>query len=292
MEGPDVIRLVIRGAANHQLKFESRFEVRPEKLDAAIARIAAKHANALRTRKLHWIEIEFLDEPDEGKRFFDIPGCSRFWSPREDAYVKATYPTTPTREIAKRLKRPARGVYQIANTLGLRKSAEFRKEGWWGFKKGSTIGEAYRFKKGIVPANKGKKMPGWCPGRMKETQFKKGQRTGAAAKNWKPVGTIVADTDGYLRIKVREPLPGEKPAGWGNPDIWPLYNRYLLGATSRPDPAEAHRGIQGRQAGELRHRQFGTTDDEGEPYPQFDLEQVPSATHRGDSTERSVETKT
>lgn len=39
---------------------------------------------------------------------------------------------------------------------------------------------------------------------MRETQFKKGQRTGAAARNWVPLGTEVVDSYGYRRRKTRD----------------------------------------------------------------------------------------
>ena len=48
-----------------------------------------------------------------------------------------------------------------------------------------------------------------------------------AALNWKPIGTILPDTEGYLRIKVRDAVPGKEPTGFGNSKVWALYNRYL-----------------------------------------------------------------
>jgi hypothetical protein len=61
---------------------------------------------------------------------------------------------------------------------------------------------------------------------MKETQFKKGLRQGAAARNWRPVGTVLVDPDGYLRIKVREAQPGEA-CGFGNSRAWPQLHRHV-----------------------------------------------------------------
>ena len=61
---------------------------------------------------------------------------------------------------------------------------------------------------------------------MKETQFKPGARSGKAAENWKPIGTILADGEGFLRIKVREGRKGEA-YGFGNTKIWPLLNRHV-----------------------------------------------------------------
>ena len=224
-----MIRLALRGSANHQVQFETTLEVRPDKLEQTISRIAAKHAPALLRRKLHWVEIEFLDETDETKRFFDIPGCSRFWSPREDAYVRATYATTPTEQIAAKLNRSTLAVYQTANKLGIKKSQEYydRPDCRWGFRKGSTIGKEFRFHKGQVPPNKGKKMPGWAPGRMKATQFKKGQQP----ENWNPVGSLRTNSDGCIEIKIREGTWNAKQG-----PAWQLYNRYLWEQHHGPIP--------------------------------------------------------
>jgi hypothetical protein len=42
---------------------------------------------------------------------------------------------------------------------------------------------------------------------MKETQFKKGERRGVAAKLWKPIGTERLSKDGYLERKINNDLP-------------------------------------------------------------------------------------
>jgi hypothetical protein len=71
---------------------------------------------------------------------------------------------------------------------------------------------------------------------MKETQFRKGNRTGIAARNWKPVGTILPDSEGYLRIKVREAQHGKEATGFGNTKVWPLYGRYIWEQHKGPIP--------------------------------------------------------
>jgi hypothetical protein len=111
-------------------------------------------------------------------------------------------------------------VNGIANRLKLHKDAEYKAAVQRNRNvKLSGSGVPYRFKPGRVPANKGKKMPGWAPGRMAETQFKKGERSLAAEKNWHPIGTIHADSEGFMRVKIREHEPGE-PTGWGNRHVW------------------------------------------------------------------------
>jgi hypothetical protein len=55
-------------------------------------------------------------------------------------------------------------------------------------RRGDDVGKAYRYPKGNVPANKGLRRPGYAPGRMAETQFKKG-RPAHEARNYVPIGT-------------------------------------------------------------------------------------------------------
>jgi hypothetical protein len=119
--------------------------------------------------------------------------------------------------------------------MGLSKSQEFLAE-HCRLRKGSNIGAEFRFGKGHAPANKGLRRPGWSPGRMKETQFKKGERSGVAAKNWVPIGSIKADPEGFLRIKIREAEHGQEATGFGNTKVWPLYSRYVWEQHHGPIP--------------------------------------------------------
>lgn len=162
----------------------------------------------------------------------------RFWSAEDLGRVAELYPTRPTAEIAKLLKRSVLAVYQAAAGLGLKKTEAFlASEEYAGrLRKGHTKGVSTQFPKGHVPANKGLRRPGYSAGRMKETQFKKGCRTGIAARNWQPIGTILADAEGYLRIKVREAQHGKVATGFGNTKVWPLYNRYLWEKHKGPIP--------------------------------------------------------
>lgn len=59
------------------------------------------------------------------------------------------------------------------------------------------------FEKGKAPWNKGKKVK--TVGRMRETQFKKGQ----PPVNWCPVGSERTTKDGYIQVKVGEPSKWE-----------------------------------------------------------------------------------
>jgi hypothetical protein len=132
------------------------------------------------------------------------------------------------------LRRSLPATYARADKLGLVKSDAFFASPASGRTSGRQ-GIDTRFEKGIVPANKGLRRPGWSAGRMKETQFKKGNRTGNAAQNWKPIGTILTDTDGYKRIKVREGIPNEA-TGFGNVRVWPLLQRHVWQQAHGPIP--------------------------------------------------------
>lgn len=155
------------------------------------------------------------------------------WKAAELKLLRKLYPMTDSGELAKRFGVTKPQLYGEAKRLGLRKAPEFLSE--LGRKKLTIAGVPHRFKSGLIPHNKGTRRPGWAPGRMAETQFKKGERRGAANRNWKPIGTILPDTEGFLRIKVREWRPGEA-TGFGNTDIWPLLNRHVWAQHRGPIP--------------------------------------------------------
>lgn len=159
----------------------------------------------------------------------------RAWSQGDLKKLRELYPSRPTEDVARAMRRSVYGVNGQAAKLGLHKKAERLEK--VGFQKGSTAGSEYRFKKGDTPANRGTRRPGWHAGRMKETQFKKGERSGIAAKNWRPIGTIMPDPEGYLRIKVREAVHGKEATGFGNMGVWLRYNHYLWEQHKGPIPA-------------------------------------------------------
>lgn len=132
----------------------------------------------------------------------------RFWSDAEDAVVREMYPHKPTTEIAAKLGRGLGTVYQRAQKLGLHKSAEYlASPAACRLRRGDNVGARTRFPKGHVPANKGLRRPGWTAGRMKETQFRKGERRGVAVDLYKPIGSERISKDGYLERKTHDALP-------------------------------------------------------------------------------------
>ncbi len=128
----------------------------------------------------------------------------RFWTSDELAALRQLYPDTKTEKLAVKFGRPTYSVYNKAQQLGIRKSAEFLASAdACRLRRGDNVGAAFRYPKGHVPMNKGIRQPGWGPGRMKETQFKPGARSGMAARNWMPIGAERL-IDGYRYRKVSD----------------------------------------------------------------------------------------
>jgi hypothetical protein len=123
----------------------------------------------------------------------------RRWSPAGLATLRRLYADTPSKEIAHRVGRSIHQVYAKAADLGLEKSATYMAGPHaCRLRRGDHVGARFRYPKGHIPANKGLRRPGFSPGRMAETQFKKGEAT-----NWKPVGATRL-VDGYVYRKVSD----------------------------------------------------------------------------------------
>lgn len=132
----------------------------------------------------------------------------RFWTAVDDAVLRDLYPDFPTAMIAREMQRSLSAVYARAAFLNLTKSQAYRDSPYASrLRRGDNVGARFRFQKGHVPANKGLRRPGWSPGRMRETQFKKGVRRGVAVTLYKPIGTERLSKDGYLERKVNDNLP-------------------------------------------------------------------------------------
>jgi hypothetical protein len=123
------------------------------------------------------------------------------WTTAENARLRKEYPNTPSRKLAAIFGTDVQSIYARARKIGLKKSPEYLRQCLEAC--GRAISShprsiAGRFQKGVVPANKGLRRPGYFRGRMRETQFKKGNRP----HTYLPIGTIKPNGDGYLRIKV------------------------------------------------------------------------------------------
>lgn len=120
-------------------------------------------------------------------------------------YLAKHYSTMSAPDIAKALNCSLSAVYYRAGKMGLKKDKAFLSECG---KKVSAHGAGTQFKKGQTPWNKG---TGWSAGgRSIETRFKKGEMSGAAQRNYVPIGSFRITRDGTLEQKTTD-----------NPDLYP-----------------------------------------------------------------------
>ena len=161
------------------------------------------------------------------------------WTADELDVLRDVYPHLSTERVAKALRRSICSVNGAAFTLGLHKTEKYLRSSV-GLRPGSQVGAAYRFAKGHVPANKGVRRPGYSPGRMRETQFKKGERRGAANSNYKPVGTIEHDHDGYPIVKVFDAKTAADRYGVGDGKSWEYLHRRVWIQHKGPIPPKHH----------------------------------------------------
>jgi HNH endonuclease len=154
------------------------------------------------------------------------------WTPEQLTKLREMYADVGTVKIVNVIGHTLSSVHQKARKLGLRKSAEFMASAEaCRLRRGDNIGAAFRFRPGQTPANKGMRRPGWAPGRMASTQFKKGQRS----RNYLPIGTIRTDSDGYLRRKIADGL-----GGFGGTKTWEFVHRRVWEDAHGPIP-KGHR---------------------------------------------------
>ena len=121
---------------------------------------------------------------------------NRTWTYNEEQYLITHYATTSNVELAKTLsKKNADRVMAKAKRLGLKKSRQFLKESC------QQRENSGKFKKGLIPHNKGKKLSEDTKAKLVKTMFKSGNRP----HNTLQVGAETQDKDGYVMVKVAEP---------------------------------------------------------------------------------------
>ena len=134
------------------------------------------------------------------------------WSPEELQLLTELYPDMLTSKIAAQLGVSLVQAYSKAAKLGLKKSEAFRASPEsCRLRRGDNVGAATRFKPGNQTWNAGMKGLDMGP-RSHATRFKKGERRGAAARNWVPIGSERITDDGYLQRKLTD--TGYPPRDW------------------------------------------------------------------------------
>jgi hypothetical protein len=127
-------------------------------------------------------------------------GRRHIWTPAEDKVLRARFPHEKTASVAKDLGLDTQQLFVRARRLGLSKTAKYlASPDACRLRRGEHVGKAFQFPKGHVPANKGLRRPGYAPGRMASTQFKKGQ---APHNGRLPIGAIRLNADGYYEKKI------------------------------------------------------------------------------------------
>lgn len=123
----------------------------------------------------------------------------RSWTDEDKRMVQLLYPCTKTEALAKLFNCTKCQMYNIAFKLEIGKSQWFKDSPMsQKLRSDNSAGAPYRFKKGQIPPNKGKKITAH-PNSIK-TQFKKGSKS----PNYRPVGTVRVVEDGYVEVKMAE----------------------------------------------------------------------------------------
>jgi len=126
----------------------------------------------------------------------------KFWSDADRALLQSRYPHESTARLAAALGRTIKTVYAMASSLGLHKSPAFLATPMSGrLRPGVKQGGATRFQPGHVTWNKGLRRPGWGPGRMKESQFKKGSWPSNKDPEFYVIGALRVNSEGYIAMR-------------------------------------------------------------------------------------------
>lgn len=137
----------------------------------------------------------------------------RAWTAADDVTLIDRYPREPTSDVARDLGRTDRAVYMRAALHGLRKTEGYLASPSSGrTRHGDTRGLSARFKPEHTTWNRGVKGSTGNHPNCRKSQFRKGERKGAAAHNYRPIGSELIDKDGTLLRKVSE--TGNRRRDW------------------------------------------------------------------------------
>lgn len=195
---------------HHQLR-----ELYPRRRTPEVARLLGRSIKSVRSRAKI---LGLHKNADNGRH---LP-----WTADDDELLRRVYPHISTVKVARQLGRTVISTYHHAFILGLHKTERYLNSvDACRLRRGDNVGLGHRFPKGHAPANKGLRRPGWFRGRMRETQFKKGQ----LPRNTMPLWTFRLNTDGYLLLKTgrRGPKPNDR---------WEFVHRLIWEQANGPIP--------------------------------------------------------
>lgn len=122
------------------------------------------------------------------------------WTEDERRILVKMYPHHTAKEIAAVLGRNTSSVYNQARLLGVKPSRERMQQAGRMLSQDARSA-ATRFKKGNIPATKGKRLSQEVYEKIRPTMYKKGH----TPVNRKEVGSERVSRDGYMEVKVAEP---------------------------------------------------------------------------------------
>lgn len=137
--------------------------------------------------------------------------------------MRKHYPITTAANLAELFNRSLSAVHGMAGKLGLAKREGFAADVARERMTPDHPARQHQFAKGIVPANKGLRRPGWSVGNMARTQFKPGHKPTEM-----PLGTHRVNADGWLDRKVRMDGPPQHR--------WKAVHRIVWEAAHGPVP--------------------------------------------------------
>lgn len=125
----------------------------------------------------------------------------KLWSDGEIWRFIAFYPDRGNADLARLFGCTVGAANAMGGVLGLKKDPAYLSS--IPHKTGMVeAGAKHRFPRGHVPMNKGLRRPGWFSGRMRETQFKKGQFPFNRDPDFYVLGALRVNADGYIDIRM------------------------------------------------------------------------------------------
>lgn len=122
------------------------------------------------------------------------------WTEEERSILVKMYPHHAAKEIAAVLGRNTSSVYNQARLLGVKPTRERLQQAGRMLSQDARSA-ATRFKKGNIPATKGKRLSQEVYEKIRPTMYKKGH----TPVNRREVGSERVSRDGYVEVKVAEP---------------------------------------------------------------------------------------